>query len=62
MAQPCEGLDLPLEQPERVILDVPAAAGWSTDPHVLRVDGDRAIGLGALLDGRGMKEPPIPLA
>lgn len=26
---------------------VPAANGWSTDPHVLRVDGGRAYGLGA---------------
>ena len=26
---------------------VPAAAGWSGDPHRLRVAGDRAIGLGA---------------
>jgi acetylornithine deacetylase len=26
---------------------VPSSAGWSADPHVLRVDGERAIGLGA---------------
>jgi acetylornithine deacetylase len=26
---------------------VPASPGWSADPHVLRVDGERAIGLGA---------------
>ena len=26
---------------------VPSSPGWSADPHVLRVDGERAIGLGA---------------
>ncbi len=26
---------------------VPSSEAWSADPHVLRVDGDRAIGLGA---------------
>jgi acetylornithine deacetylase len=26
---------------------VPSSPGWSADPHVLRVEGDRAIGLGA---------------
>ena len=26
---------------------VPSSPAWSADPHVLRVDGDRAIGLGA---------------
>ena len=38
-------------QPKRVFnvhLDtVPSSPAWSADPHVLRIEGDRAIGLGA---------------
>lgn len=49
---------------------VPSSPGWSADPHVLRVDGERAIGLGAcdikgaaacLLAAAGASDAPVAM-